>query len=40
MGWFTDFFSYEIRKSAEDKQEVQRVFEERLDAAIVKQEAE
>jgi hypothetical protein len=40
MGWFTDFFSYELKKGQEDKQKLQQVFEERLDAAIAKQEAE
>lgn len=40
MSWFTDFFKYEIRKGFEDPKERQKAFEDRLDAALVKQDAE
>lgn len=40
MGWLTDFFSHELRKGYEDPKEVQAAFEQRLDAAQAKQEAE
>lgn len=40
MSWFTDFFKYEIKRGFEDPKERQKAFEDRLDAALVKQDAE
>lgn len=40
MGWFTDFFAHELRKGYADPKETQKTFEERLDAALVKQDKE
>jgi hypothetical protein len=40
MGWFTDFFSYELKKGYEEPAARQKAFEDRLDAALVKQDKE
>lgn len=40
MGWFSDFFTYEIKRGYEDAAERQKAFEERIDLALRKQEAE
>lgn len=38
MGWFTDFFSYEMKRGAETADDRTKAFEQRLEAAQEKQE--
>ena len=40
MGWFTDFFTSEMKRGTEDPKLAQAAFEKRLDDAIAKQDAE
>lgn len=40
MGWFTDFFTHELRRGREDPKELQSAFEQRLDAAQAKQDVQ